>query len=160
MEVLIPSVICVLDKSFDDIRKRILNHSFDNILEQSFNLPPPLEIDLALSLGMSFSRQAIEHILQHSLSFINNEMKDKLQELKQQIADSSKTELEAPRQCLQENDQVWNEQLRTVMIEHRNIGHDWQFSDAQGELLRQYYHANKLLVDCLNSDCYVSREVI
>jgi hypothetical protein len=25
--------------------------------------------------------------------------------------------------------------------------------------LQQYYNANKLLVDCLNSDCYVSREV-
>jgi hypothetical protein len=26
------------------------------------------------------------------------------------------------------------------------------------QLLQQYYDANKLLVDCLNSDCYVSRE--
>ena len=45
------------------------------------------------------------------------------------------------------------------MIQHRDIGHDWQFSDEQKALLRQYYDANKLLVDCLNSDCYVSREV-
>jgi predicted NACHT family NTPase len=45
------------------------------------------------------------------------------------------------------------------MIQHRNIGHDWQFSEAQNKLLQQYYDANKLLVDCLNSDCYVSREV-
>jgi len=45
------------------------------------------------------------------------------------------------------------------MIEHRNIGHDWQFSKEQQNLLQQYYSANKLLVDCLNSDCYVSREV-
>ncbi len=51
------------------------------------------------------------------------------------------------------------EQLREVMIEHRNIGHDWQFSNSQKKLLQQYYDANKLLVDCLNSDCYVSREV-
>jgi predicted NACHT family NTPase len=45
------------------------------------------------------------------------------------------------------------------MIDHRNIGHDWQFSDQQKQLLQQYYDANKLLVDCLNSDCDVSREV-
>ena len=45
------------------------------------------------------------------------------------------------------------------MIQHRDIGYDWQFSDEQKALLRQYYDANKLLVDCLNSDCYVSREV-
>ena len=45
------------------------------------------------------------------------------------------------------------------MIQHRDIGHDWQFSAEQQTLLQQYYDANKLLVDCLNSDCYVSREV-
>jgi predicted NACHT family NTPase len=32
-------------------------------------------------------------------------------------------------------------------------------SEDQKELLQQYHDANKLLVDCLNSDCYVSREV-
>jgi predicted NACHT family NTPase len=56
-------------------------------------------------------------------------------------------------------DAVRLDQLRAVMIEHRNIGHEWQFSDAQKQLLQQYYDANKLLVDCLNSDCYISREV-
>ena len=39
------------------------------------------------------------------------------------------------------------------------IGHDWQFNVEQKILLQQYYDANKLLVNCLNSDCYVSREV-
>jgi predicted NACHT family NTPase len=53
----------------------------------------------------------------------------------------------------------WTEQLRTVIIEHRNIGHDWQFSDAQIKRLQQYYDANQLLVDCLNSGCNVSPEV-
>jgi predicted NACHT family NTPase len=45
------------------------------------------------------------------------------------------------------------------MIAHRNIGHDWQFTDDQKQLLQQYYDANLLLVECLNSDCYVSRSV-
>ena len=54
---------------------------------------------------------------------------------------------------------VWTEQLRTVMIEHCNIGHDWQINEAQKKLLEQYYYANKLLMSCLNNDCYVSREV-
>jgi ATP:cob(I)alamin adenosyltransferase len=53
----------------------------------------------------------------------------------------------------------WKEQLRRLMIQYRNIGHDWQFNDEQKELLEQYYDANFLLVECLNSDCYVSREV-
>ncbi|MEL6159490.1 MAG: hypothetical protein AAFR18_09755 [Cyanobacteria bacterium J06627_32] len=45
------------------------------------------------------------------------------------------------------------------MIQHRDIGHNWQFSPNQKVLLQQYYDANKLLIDSLNSDCYVSREV-
>ncbi len=55
--------------------------------------------------------------------------------------------------------QEWIEQLRAAMIKHRDIDHDWPFSKEQRQLLQQYYDANKLLVDCLNSDCYVSREV-
>lgn len=37
------------------------------------------------------------------------------------------------------------------MIKYRDIGHDWQFSEPQKELLKQYYDANKLLVDCMNN---------
>jgi len=57
------------------------------------------------------------------------------------------------------NGKAWTEQLRTIMIEYRDIGQDWQFNNEQKEALKQYNDANKLLVDCLNSDCYVSREV-
>ena len=53
----------------------------------------------------------------------------------------------------------WAEAFRIVTTEHRNIGHNWQFSDRQIEKLGQYYAANLLLVNCLNSDCYVTREV-
>lgn len=49
--------------------------------------------------------------------------------------------------------------LLTDMLEHRDIGHDWQFTKAQTEKLQQYFAANKLLIDCLNSDCYVTKTV-
>lgn len=32
-----------------------------------------------------------------------------------------------------------------------NIIADWQFSEEERQQLRQYYDANRLLVDCLNS---------
>lgn len=51
----------------------------------------------------------------------------------------------------------WIKNLRQVMIDHRNIGHDWQFTPAQTEKLQQYFEANQLVVDCLNSDCYVTK---
>jgi predicted NACHT family NTPase len=51
----------------------------------------------------------------------------------------------------------WVDQLRKAVLCHCNIGHDWRFSETQEEKLKQYYEANKLLVDCLNSDCYVTK---
>jgi predicted NACHT family NTPase len=91
------------------------------------------------------------------------ELINSLQELKDQLPVlATKLDRDTDRKLIEwwETDgQTWTEQLRSVMIEHRNIGHDWQFTDAQKQLLQQYYDANKLLMDCLNSDCYVSREV-
>lgn len=54
-----------------------------------------------------------------------------------------------------ENKENWISQLRAILIEHRKIGYDWQFSDAQKEKLLHYHDANKLLIDCLNSGCNV-----
>ncbi|MEG4147459.1 NACHT domain-containing NTPase [Microcoleus sp. Pol12B5] len=45
----------------------------------------------------------------------------------------------------------WFDQVKFVTTESRNIGHDWQFNEEYKTRLRQYYDANKLLVDCLNS---------
>jgi hypothetical protein len=89
---------------------------------------------------------------------IDYELQKKLKKLKEQFS-LLQVDLNTRYQYGDENVQVLAEQRRTVLIENRNIGHDWQFSDEQKELLQQYYDANKLLVDCLNSDCYVSREV-
>jgi predicted NACHT family NTPase len=51
------------------------------------------------------------------------------------------------------------EELRCAIIKYRNLGHDWEFNDSQKQLLHQYYEANKLLIDCLNSGGNVSPEV-
>jgi hypothetical protein len=55
--------------------------------------------------------------------------------------------------------QEWIKELRKVIKQHCKIDIDLPFSEHQKELLQQYYHANKLLVDCMNNACYVSREV-
>ena len=57
------------------------------------------------------------------------------------------------------NGQSWTEQLTKVMISHRSVGHDWQFSNQHKDALKEYYEANQLLVDCLNSSRYVTRRV-
>lgn len=58
-----------------------------------------------------------------------------------------------------QNGEIWVENLRKILISHRNIGHDWGFTESEVTALNEYYEVNKLLSTCLNGDCYVSREV-
>jgi predicted NACHT family NTPase len=87
------------------------------------------------------------------------QLKRSLQALKAQLPEDSKKKWENFNQWWKTEGKEWTEHLRSTMIQHRDIGHDWHFSDDQTQLLRQYYDANKVLVNCLNSDCYVSRAV-
>jgi predicted ATPase len=54
---------------------------------------------------------------------------------------------------------AWVAQLRQAMIQHRDIGHDWQLSTGQQEQLRDYITANKLLVDCMNESTSLTQAV-
>ncbi|WP_293131147.1 NACHT domain-containing protein [Okeania sp. SIO3I5] len=60
----------------------------------------------------------------------------------------------------------WIEELRGIMMESRDLGYKWQFTqekmqfnEEQIELLQKYYDANGILIECLMSDCFVTREV-
>lgn len=54
---------------------------------------------------------------------------------------------------------VWMERLKAMLAKHRNIQHHWHFSPKQQQVLQQYYDANQLLIDCLNSNCEVTSVV-
>ena len=54
---------------------------------------------------------------------------------------------------------AWNESLKTAIASHRNLQSNWHFSQTQQKILKAYYDANKLLIDCLNSNCKVTTEV-
>ncbi len=83
---------------------------------------------------------------------------DALRQLKHQLPDSNE-DRESLKQWWQANGQAWASQLRTLMMEHRNIGHEWHLGEALQQQLEQYANANKLLVDCLNSNCQVTPAV-
>ena len=89
---------------------------------------------------------------------LSPELRQALQELKTQLHDPDSGE-KIFKLWWHIQSRALIRQLRTLMIEPRNIGHDWQFRNEQKELLKQYYDANKLLVDCLNSDCNVTPAV-
>lgn len=45
------------------------------------------------------------------------------------------------------------------MIQYRNIGYFWQFTEENIESPVKYFYANQLLIQSLLQDCYVSSEV-
>jgi len=55
--------------------------------------------------------------------------------------------------------QMWTTQLRFIMVQHCNVGRDWEFDSRQKELLQRYYDANKLLAECLNGNCHISQQM-
>ena len=127
-----------------------LNLDFD--LARACIFPSALDLDLARArtLAIAFALTRAE---QSPAS--ENKLKLKIQVLKAELPDQNYRK--SFKQWWLTHGKTWAERLRAVMIKHRNIGHDWQFSQAQKERLSQYYEANKLLVDCLNSDCYVTK---
>jgi len=102
------------------------------------NLSRSLSLSRPLALGDDVFRQALQ-VLKDRLP--NPESNHKIRS-----------------QWWKTNGEEWTHELRQVCIDHRNIGHDWQFTDEQKELLKQYYAANLLLVECMNRS-YVSKEV-
>jgi predicted NACHT family NTPase len=86
------------------------------------------------------------------------ELKQALQQLIAVMPDPDK-EKEIFEQWKQSNGEHWIGNFRMIMIHATDIEHNWQFSNRQNDILKQYIESNKLLIDCLNSDCYVSIKV-
>ena len=153
-----------LDRNLSLSLDRNLPLSLDLSLDQNLDLDLYLSIylDLALDPKIDLSLDHDPEIdLSLDLSLENcqdQELKVVLEKLQQQLP-NPKENVEYKEKWWHNNSQAWTEELRTVMIKYRNIGHNWEFNQEQIHLLNQYLTANKLLVDCLNSECYVSREV-
>ncbi len=124
--------------------------------ELEIDLTPAVEPDRAFA---NYNIIALNSYIDDALGCdLEPELRQALQQFKAQLP-GSKDDKEILDQWWKTNRLTCAEQLREVMIKYRNIGHNWQFSEQQKEALKQYRDANKLLVECLNSDCYVSREV-
>ncbi len=127
-------------------------------LYRSLSLSRSLSLDLFLSRSLSRFR-SLSHSLSRSVTRCRDkEFKQILEKLQQKLPNPDR-DLEYLQQWWKNNGAAWSENLRQAMIKYRNIGHQWNFSSEQIELLNQYLTANQLLVDCLHSECYVNREV-
>jgi predicted NACHT family NTPase len=59
----------------------------------------------------------------------------------------------------QEHHAAWANHLTREINHYRQIHQHWQFSPDQEQVLQRYYAANKLLLDCLHSNCEVTAAV-
>lgn len=131
---------------------------------------PALSLEVAIffeAKKIRVARQSLNTISSHHFDsnlefYLENNPRPELQILLDELKSKLpllRSDYKAFKYWWKADGQVWNEKLRAVMIEHCNIGHDWQINEAQKPLLQQYLYANNLLIDCLNSDCYISLEV-
>ncbi|MEA5498366.1 NACHT domain-containing NTPase [Limnoraphis robusta Tam1] len=133
----------------------------ENELSLTGNLPDELNIDLWLMLNFkpTLNFRLFNYPLGQSLQRLTEQIPNLNQKDEWEYENDEWWEEDENVEWWQANCQAWTEQLRSVLIEHRNIGHRWEFCNEQKESLQNYYDANKLLIDCLNSSCNVSPEV-
>jgi predicted NACHT family NTPase len=81
-----------------------------------------------------------------------------LQQLREQLPNPNQNQ-EKSQAWWQAHSESWVKQLKTTIINYRNINHPWQFSQQQQQVLQRYYDANQLLLDCLNSNCEVTAAI-
>ncbi|HEY9800448.1 MAG TPA: NACHT domain-containing NTPase [Leptolyngbyaceae cyanobacterium] len=119
-------------------------------LEISFeqNLNDTHAFNHAHALNINFD-EAIEIVK-------NYEFKEDLQKLRKQLP-STESNIEKLRCWWRDNGKNWNHQLSNSLIKYRKIGHDWQFNEPESKLIRKYFNANKLIIDCLKY--YVNKQI-
>jgi predicted NACHT family NTPase len=165
-----------LDRDRDLLLSRehllLLSHNLDHNL--SLLLPYNLPLDLSLDHELFF---LVYLSLERNRDLSHNRNPGSAIKLASQIQvddrllstlSATKVDLQClPKQGASESDfELWRRsiherylQLRQACISHRDLGHDWQFTDEEVQILEQYILANQLLVDCMKSECYLSPEV-
>ncbi len=141
-----------LDRSFTLAISRIQNARKDS------NTDHALLCKLFSSIAYDLDCTIAQTIELACARVLKPELKRSLQKLKGQLPVLEKDDT-TRRQWWEDNGQNWAKKLNTAMSKYCNIGQNWQLSKQQDKLLHQYYYGNELLVNCLNSSCYVNRDV-
>ncbi|GET44120.1 hypothetical protein MiSe_89460 [Microseira wollei NIES-4236] len=119
--------------------------------DTDYDFKLPKSYDVHDFFFITHNYQILEYVFSPAFDgIIVSELRQVLQQLKAQLPAPDR-DRDKFKQWWQAKGQDWTNKLRSVMIEHRNIGHDWQLIEQHKKLLSQYYDANKLLVDCMNS---------
>jgi predicted NACHT family NTPase len=137
-----------IDPTIDPAIVRVFDLTLDVLLDRALYRARVLALDSLLApLLIPTLDSALDSALAPAIGL---ELRQALQELKAQLPNLDSSE-KIFKLWWHIHGQAWIRQLKFLMISHRNMGHDWQFNQQQKELLKEYYDANKLLIDCLNN---------
>ncbi|MBD2504377.1 NACHT domain-containing protein [Anabaena azotica] len=133
-------------------------------------LADDLALDLALIhiLGVSCSLtptlfckriSAIELALDiNSLLQEHSSLYESLASLKQELP-SSQQDRDILKSWWQSKGEGWIARLKELILIHRQMVYDWQFSEEQLQLIQQYWEGNSLLVNCFKTASNVTPKV-
>jgi predicted NACHT family NTPase len=137
------------------------NFALHRDVEFNFNQKSFNSYQLPALNGFQLLNWTVNCAIEFDLSPITPRMKElqeSLQKLKLQIPQPEE-DPEIINIWWSENQQRWTEELIAILQKHDNSGDNWDFSTEQTRSLWQYYEANQLLVDCLNSSDELNPEM-
>jgi predicted NACHT family NTPase len=88
-----------------------------------------------------------------------DKLNENFEKLENELPNPEESNLEERKIWWRMNGWQWTQKLQETIIKQHNIGRDWKFDETQTELTQKYYQANKVIVDCLNSECQLIAEV-
>ncbi|MCY7332971.1 MAG: NACHT domain-containing protein [Pseudanabaena sp. CAN_BIN31] len=160
-------MLAVTIRKDDEIEKNIGNGLYtnlDRLIEPLLEQDLPVQFDYSplnndrfeirkSAVKLLRERHYIVKAIELAARLNHHSLRTSLEELERNIPESFGTD----NDCWNESNtcQLWAENLRQVMIEHRQIGHDWQnpqngMTIEARQVLKDYYNANTILAECLN----------
>jgi NACHT domain len=88
----------------------------------------------------------------------NSSLLQGLKDLQKRLPEASHEDFQPLKEWMKSDGGSWIEEARRIVRVYDDIP-SWKFTASQTKLLQQYYDSNKLLVDCMSSDCYTNKEV-
>ncbi|QLE58005.1 NACHT domain-containing NTPase [Nostoc sp. TCL26-01] len=126
--------------------------SLDELLSSILNCANDLYFTVEHTLNDDYAfnhARALNINLEEAIDLAGNaQLQQELRKLQKKLP-STESNLTKFRHWWCEQGKDWQQKLRTTLIQYRNIGHDWQFSHEQIQLLQQYFQDNKLLINAL-----------
>ncbi|MEI6428062.1 MAG: NACHT domain-containing protein [Pseudanabaena sp. ELA607] len=152
----------VLDRTraLDIAHARSLERAHLRAMGKSDEMETDIDIDLSINLALNLDLAL--YVSQHSIlelaCALNPVFKKERDHLLQSLPSPINERDKFPR-WWQMYGLEWSKKLRNLIIQNRKSIQDWQFSESQEEVLRNYIQANLVFAKCLSQCSNLSQDV-